>query len=89
MLGSILITLDKSKHSETLGELGIRWAQRLDATLQGLGVVDEPGIRAIEPAFPVGGTPGVDPIYSMGYDARLAEVQGEVDHLLQKFAALR
>jgi nucleotide-binding universal stress UspA family protein len=87
MLSSILITLDKSVHSETLVELGIRWARRLDATLLGLGVVDEPGIRVIEPAFPVGGTPGVDPVYYMGYDARLAEVQREVDHLLQQFAA--
>ena len=62
MLGSILIGLDTPKHAAALADLGIRWAKRTDATLVGLAIVDEPGIRAIEPAFPVGGTPGVDPV---------------------------
>ena len=73
MPGRILIGLDAPKHSAVVADLGIRWAQRSGATLVGLGIVDEPGIRAIEPAFPVGGTPGVDPVYYMGYEARLAE----------------
>ena len=64
MLGSILIGLDTPKHCTGLVELGIRWATQPRATLVGLGVVDEPGIRAVEPAFPVGGTPGVDPFFT-------------------------
>jgi nucleotide-binding universal stress UspA family protein len=87
MLGSILIGLDTPKHAAALVELGIRWAQRPGATLVGLAVVDEPGIRAIEPAFPVGGTPGVDPVYYMGYEARLADVRRRADQLLEEFAA--
>ena len=70
-----------------VAELGIRWAQRSGATLVGLGIVDEPGIRAIEPAWPVGGTPGVDPVYYMGYEARLADVHRQVGQLLEQFAA--
>jgi hypothetical protein len=58
-----LIGLDTPKHSADLVALGIHWAKQSVATLVGLGIVDElVGIRAIEPAFPVGGTPGVDPI---------------------------
>jgi nucleotide-binding universal stress UspA family protein len=69
-----------------LTELGIRWAQRLNAELVGLAIVDEPGIRAIEPAKPVGGTPGVDPVYYVGYQARLADVHRQAEHLLEQFA---
>ncbi len=87
MPGRILIGLDTLKHAAVLADLGIRWAQRFDAALVGLGIVDEPGIRAIEPAWPVGGTPGVDPVYYMGYDARLALVNRQVEQLLEQFAA--
>jgi nucleotide-binding universal stress UspA family protein len=87
MLGSILIGLDTSTHAAALLELGIRWAKQPGATLVGLGIADQPGIQAIEPAFPVGGTPGVDPVYYRGYEARLADVRGKVEHLLQEFAA--
>ena len=85
--GRILIGLDAPKHGAVVAELGIRWAQRSGATLVGLGIVDEPGIRAIEPAWPVGGTPGVDPVYYMGYEARLADVHRQVEQLLEQFAA--
>ena len=87
MPGRILIGLDAPKHGAVVAELGIRWAQRSGATLVGLGIVDEPGIRAIEPAWPVGGTPGVDPVYYMGYEARLAVVHRQVEQLLEQFAA--
>ena len=87
MPGRILIGLDAPEHGAVVAELGIRWAQRSGATLVGLGIVDEPGIRAIEPAWPVGGTPGVDPVYYMGYEARLAVVHRQVEQLLEQFAA--
>jgi nucleotide-binding universal stress UspA family protein len=87
MLGSVLIGLDTAKHADTLVELGIRWAKPTGATLVGLGVVDEPGIRAIEPAFPVGGTPDVDPVIHRGYEARMADVRRKVEQLLEQFAA--
>jgi len=82
-----LIGLDTPKHAAVLVELGIRWAQRFGVALVGLGIVDEPGIRANEPAWPVGGTPGVDPVYYMGYEARLADVHRHVGQLLEQFAA--
>ena len=87
MPGRILIGLDAPQHGAVVAELGIRWAQRSGATLVGLGIVDEPGIRAIEPAWPVGGTPGVDPVMYMGYEARLAVVHRQVEQLLEQFAA--
>jgi hypothetical protein len=74
MLRSLLIGLAVQEHIAALLELGIRWAKRSEATLVGLGVVDEPGIRATEPAWPVRGTPGKDPVMYMSYDARIAEV---------------
>jgi nucleotide-binding universal stress UspA family protein len=81
-----LIGLDAPERGARVAQLGIRWAQRSGATLVGLGIVDEPGIRAIEPAWPVGGTPGEDPVYYMGYEARLAVVHGQVERLLEHFA---
>ena len=53
MLRSILIGLDGSVCSSAAVELGIRWAQRFDALLVGLGVVDEPAICKREPV-PIG-----------------------------------
>ena len=87
MLGSILIGLDPPGHGTALVELGIRWARGIGATLVGLGIVDEPGIRANEPFRPVGGRPGLDPVYYEGYEARLAFVHREVDNHLAQFAA--
>jgi len=86
MLARILIGLDVPKHVPALADLGIRWAKRSGATLVGLGIVDEPGIRAIEPAWPVGGKPGVDAVYYMGYEARLADVHQRVNRLLDQFS---
>ncbi len=87
MLGSILIGLDEPTHCASLMDLGIRWAQQSAATIVGLGIVDEPGVRAIEPAFPVGGKPGVDPVYHKGYEAKLDEIERQVGQLLEQFAA--
>jgi nucleotide-binding universal stress UspA family protein len=87
VLGSILIGLDRPDHSADLEELGIRWAQRSGARLFGLGIVDEPGIHALEPLKPVGGTPGVNPVYYIGYENRLAEFRQQAERLLEQFAA--
>jgi nucleotide-binding universal stress UspA family protein len=87
MLGSILIGLDRPDHGEALAALAIRWARQSGAKLVGLAIVDEPGIRAIEPVRPVGGTPGVDPVYYEGYKVRLAEVDRQAERLLEQFAA--
>ena len=87
MIGSMLIGLDSTRHGTTLVELGIRWGRPFGATLVGLGIVDEPGIRAIEPLNPVGGKPGRDPVYYMGYHARMADVERQVEQRLEQFAA--
>ena len=87
MLASILIGLDPLYHNDVRMDLLIGWGQQRGATLVGLGIVDEPGIRALEPAWPVGGTPGVDPVIYRGYEGRLAEVNRQVDLVLERFAA--
>jgi nucleotide-binding universal stress UspA family protein len=87
VLASILIGLDGFHDDTDRWELPIRWGKSAGATLVGLGVVDEPGIRATEPAWPVGGTPGVDPVYYRGYQGRLEEVNRGVDFVLKRFAA--
>ena len=86
MLRSILIGLDTPDHVGTLTELGVRWARRFGATLEGLAIVDEPGIRAIEPLGSIGGTPGVNPVYYMGYENRMAEYRQRAEELLAAFA---
>jgi nucleotide-binding universal stress UspA family protein len=87
MLRSILIGIDFAGSDVAAQRLGIRWASWTGATLVGLGIVDEPGIRALEPAWSVGGKPGVDPVYYMGYEARLADVHLHVGRRLEQFAA--
>ena len=85
MLCSILVGIDASPHHEALTELAVRWSHRYRARVVGLGIVDEPGIRAIEPAWSVGGTPGKDPVYYAGYEPRLADVHQFVDRSLADF----
>jgi nucleotide-binding universal stress UspA family protein len=87
MLRSILIGIDNTRSGVAAQRLGVRWARRCGATLVGLGVVDEPGIRAIEPARSVGGKPGVDSVYYMGYGSRLADVHKQLGQALAQFAA--
>ena len=55
MLRRILIGIDSTGSNIAAQRLGVRWAKRSGATLAGLGIVDEPGIRAIEPAWPSAG----------------------------------
>jgi nucleotide-binding universal stress UspA family protein len=86
MLRRILIGLDNTASSVAALRLGVLWARRYGATLVGLAIVDKPGIRAIEPAWSVGGKPGVDPVYYMGYEPRLAAVQDQAREALDQFA---
>jgi hypothetical protein len=71
MIGSILIGLDEPGHAAVLVDLGIQWARRFGAKLLGLVVIDEPGIRAIEPLGPIGGRSGIDPVYYTGYEYQM------------------
>jgi nucleotide-binding universal stress UspA family protein len=86
MLRRILIGLDNTESSVAALRLGVRWARRTGATLVGLALVDEPGIRAIEPASPVGGKPGIDPVYYIGYQPRLDEAKHQAQRLSDRFA---
>jgi nucleotide-binding universal stress UspA family protein len=87
MLASILIGLDIPAHCSAFLDPAIRWARPSGATLVGLGIIDEPGVRAIEPARPVGGKPDTSPVYYEGYDHRLAQLDREAAQLLSHFAA--
>lgn len=87
MLRSILIGIDFGGSDVTTQRLGIQWATRTGATLVGLAIVDEPGIRALEPAWPVGGKSRDDALYYMGYEARLADIHRRAGQLLDQFAA--
>lgn len=82
MLRSLLVGLDGSTFGETAVSLGLRWAQRSEALLVGLGVIDQPTIRAEEPVL-LGGVPYADPIH---YRARMADARRQVEQLLERFA---
>ena len=82
----ILIGLDTPEHVGVLTELGIRWTRWCFTKLVGLAIVDEPGIRAIEPLGSIGGTPGINPVYYMGYENRMAEYRQRAGELLATFA---
>jgi nucleotide-binding universal stress UspA family protein len=88
MLRRILVGIDSTQSSVAALHFGIVWARQHGATLVGLAIVDEPGIRAIEPVWPVGGTPGSDPVYYMGYEPRLAAVHERAQEALAQFATL-
>ena len=49
VLGSLLVALDGSPHSEAASALACEWATRFGAQLVGLGVLDEPSIDGGEP----------------------------------------
>ena len=78
MLSSILIGLDAPAHAVALEELGIRWARRFGATLVGLATIDEPGILR-SAARADRRDPGVNPVYYVGYENRLAEFRQEAE----------
>jgi nucleotide-binding universal stress UspA family protein len=87
MLRSILIGVDTTESSIAAERLGVRLARRSGATLLGLAIVDQPGIQAIEPAWPVGGDPKSGAAYYMGYGLRLATVQENAQRALDQFAS--
>jgi nucleotide-binding universal stress UspA family protein len=87
VLGSLLIGLDGPVHTDALADLGIGWVRRAGGLLWGLAIVDEPGVLALEPAWPVGGKPDRDPVYYRGYEGRLAELERQADQLLDQFGA--
>jgi len=81
MLRSILVGLDGSAYSTAAVELGLRWAQGSDALLVGLGIVDEPTIRAPEPVS-IGGS-----AYKVQRDdSRVAEARQRVHQFLGHFS---
>ena len=86
MLGSILVGLDGSAQGAGAAELAIRWSRRTGAAAVGLGIVDEPGIRAVEPYRPVGGVPHRDPVLYLGYEAQLADARRRIEESLEEFA---
>jgi nucleotide-binding universal stress UspA family protein len=87
MIANILIGLDEPGHATALEDLGIRWARRFGARLLGLVAIDEPGIRAVEPLGSIGGRPGDDPVYYMGYDYEMTYYRRQGERLLGDFAA--
>jgi nucleotide-binding universal stress UspA family protein len=54
MLRSILVGLDGSPYSRSAVEVALHWVQGRDVLVAGIGVIDEPGIRAGTPV-PLGG----------------------------------
>lgn len=80
MSSRLLIVLDGSPEGSAALELGLRWARRLDATLVGLAVVDEPSIRRPEPV-PIGGTH----FKRHAEEERLREARAKADALLADF----
>lgn len=81
MLRSILVGLDGSACGARTADLGIAWAREHDATLVGLGIVDEPGIRKPEPV-PL----GAGAFKEHRDEARLADARARVQRFLQEFA---
>jgi nucleotide-binding universal stress UspA family protein len=81
MLRSILVGLDESPFSRSAVELAIRWARRTDALVVGLGVIDEPTIRAPEP-LPV----GASAYKEMRDEALIEDARRRVEAILSQFS---
>lgn len=81
MLRSILVGLDGSAYSTAAVDLGIRWAQKSNAMLVGLAVIDEPTICNPEPV-PIGGSS----FKKHRDDALLADARRKVELFLERFA---
>jgi nucleotide-binding universal stress UspA family protein len=82
MLRSILVGLDGSDYSRSAVALGIYLARKTNALLVGLGVVDEPTIREVEPRLIGGGVPYAEPVL---YRERIANARREVERFLSEF----
>jgi nucleotide-binding universal stress UspA family protein len=81
VLKTILVGLDGTPLGDAALALGIRWAGETGALLVGLGVIDEPSIRAPEPV-PLGAA-----AYKQARDDRLAAVaRARVDEFLGRFS---
>jgi len=76
MIRAILVGLDGSTFSDAAVELGLKWAQRFDCLLVGVGVIDEPTIRGNEPITAVSGH------YQTTYEHELAG-EAECDQSLR------
>jgi nucleotide-binding universal stress UspA family protein len=83
MLRSILVGLDGSDYSKSAVDVGISLARKTGALLVGLGVVDEPTIRDVEPRLIGGGVPYAEPVL---YRERLASARREVESFLAQFS---
>ena len=80
MVQSMAVGLDGSVYSTSAVALGIRWAQRWDAVLVGLGIVDAPTICKAQPV-PLGAT-----AYKAQRDAMvLAEAHHTVAQFLEQY----
>ncbi len=83
MLRSILVGLDGSDYSKSAIDVGIYLARKTGALLVGLGVVDEPTIRDVEPRLIGGGVPYAEPVL---YRERIASARREVESFLAQFS---
>jgi nucleotide-binding universal stress UspA family protein len=82
VLKAILVALDGSVYSDSAATLALEWAARFGASLVGVGILDEPGIRRPE-AVPLGAG-----FYKKERDeARLTEAHAQVRRILAEFGA--
>jgi nucleotide-binding universal stress UspA family protein len=72
--------LDASPWTQAATDLAIEWSKRFGAKLLGLGILDEPGIRAAEPA-PI----GVSRFKTERDEVRLLEANEQVQRLVASF----
>ncbi|QEH32676.1 Universal stress protein family protein [Aquisphaera giovannonii] len=83
MVRSILVGLDGSDFSKSAVEMGIALSRRTGALLVGLGIVDEPTIRELEPSLIAGGVPYAEP---MLFRERVDHARREVEGFLADFS---
>ena len=81
MLRGILIGLDGSPYCASALELGVLWAKQFDATLVGLGIVDEPTICQSGMA-PIGGSH----FKQHRDEAIMGRARKQVEQFLEQFA---
>lgn len=80
MIRGLLVGVDSSPDGEAALDLAIRWAQRFDAMVVGLGVVDEPGIRGPDESL-------IGPTFLRRLDQDLiAQSRRQVDLALERCA---
>ncbi len=82
MLASILVGLDGTRDSDVALDLAIQWATRFDAVLVGLGIVDEPSIRAREPV-----SIGTSVLKANREEHRVADARRKIERILDQFTS--